>query len=356
MTATTKAAFVGITHPHTSGRLKAALARGDVEIVGAADDSPLLTPFTDHFGLPRLSVQSALTDPDVDAVFIHSKSRDMADFAVTALRAGKHVLVEKPGGRNPADLARIADTADATGLVAQIGYTYRYSGAIDFSRHIIAAGMLGDLVQVRVHGGCSLNEAASSHINNDDDMGAALWVIGSHLVDLLLAHLGPPLSVNARTTKLAPLKSATRGEDAAVVTLNYTDVLVGFDFMSWDPAPWVETWEIAFYGTKGILHVRPLPASWRLYLREPTDGHPAGWSFWQQTSFPVPWAATTTDYSPELAEIANSELFKQEIDHFLAEIAHPRGSQRALQDALDTARVIAACYQSSAADGKDFPL
>jgi predicted dehydrogenase len=105
----------------------------------------------------------------------------------------------------------------------QIGYTYRYSRAVEFSRHVIAAGLLGDVVQVRVHGGCSLREAASTHINNDDDMGAALWVIGSHLADLLLAHLGPPVSVNAGTPKFAPLKSATRGEDAAVVTLNYTD-------------------------------------------------------------------------------------------------------------------------------------
>jgi predicted dehydrogenase len=78
---------------------------------------------------------------------------------------------------------------------------------------------------------------------------------------------------------------------------------------------------------------------------------PAGWTTWRQTSFPVPWAATPTNYTPELAEIANSELFAHEVGAFLAAVRGLAPVPVDVAHALDIARVIDACYASSAEDG-----
>jgi predicted dehydrogenase len=202
-----------------------------------------------------------------------------------------------------------------------------------------------------VHGACSLDEAATSHINQPGDMGGALWVIGSHVVDLIVHHFGVPAAINARVPKFGGIFDPGFREDAATASLLYDDLIVSLDFMSWDPLPWVESWDISIYGTKGILHACPLPSSWRLFLAEPAGGLPAGWSRWNQESFPIAWAATQTNYSPELAEIKNDELFEREVAAFLATVRGAEAIGATAADARDVARVIDACYASSRDEG-----
>jgi predicted dehydrogenase len=343
--------LLGVTHPHTSGRLQVLLDEPGVSLLGVADDHPVVEPFVAQFGIPRRSTREILDDEAVRAVLIHSKSDEMHTLAAAALRAGKAVLVEKPAGRTVADLQVLADAVADTGGICQVGYNFRFSRAVDRTDGILADGLLGDVVQVRAHGACSLDEAATSHLNQPGDMGGALWVIGCHMIDLLLHHFGLPQSVNARVPKFDGLKHPSFGEDAAGATLNYADKLVTFDFMSWDALPWQETWELSIYGTEGVLHAGVLPAKTRLFLRTEHASLPAGWTTWRQTSFPVPWAATPTAYTPELAEIANSELFTREVGAFLAAVRGQAPVPIDAAHALGIARVIDACYASSGADG-----
>ncbi len=93
-------ACLGITHPHTSGRVKAFQRIPGVAFLGAYDDSPLLEPFADALGLQARSKDDILSDPDVHIVLVHPKSYLMADWAIEALEAGKAVLCEKPAGRH----------------------------------------------------------------------------------------------------------------------------------------------------------------------------------------------------------------------------------------------------------------
>jgi predicted dehydrogenase len=348
--------LLGITHPHTSGRLKALLSQPGVAIRGAADDHPVVVPFAAHFEIQRRRTDEILADPAIDAVLIHSKSQEMQTLAAAALRAGKAVLVEKPAGRSVADLDLLASTVAETGGICQVGYNFRFSQAVEKTDAVLEAQLLGDVVQARAHGACSLDEAATSHLNQPDDMGGALWVIGCHIVDLLLHHFGMPDVVNARVPKFDGLRDPAFREDAASATLTYRDKLIALDFMSWDPLPWQESWELSVYGTDGVLHSGVLPAHTRLFLRRPRTGQQAGWTSWRQTSFPIAWAATPTAYTPELAEIANTELFEREAQAFLAAI---RGDAPVVIDvthARDIARVIEACYASSQAAGAAIAL
>ena len=96
-------ACLGITHPHTSGRVKAIQRRTDAKMLGAWDTSPLLTPFVDALGLEARSKEDILADENIHVVLVHSKSEKMADLTIEALEAGKAVLCEKPAGRSSVD-------------------------------------------------------------------------------------------------------------------------------------------------------------------------------------------------------------------------------------------------------------
>ncbi|WP_211462638.1 Gfo/Idh/MocA family protein [Collimonas silvisoli] len=339
-------ACLGITHPHTSGRVKAIQRRKDARMIGAWDSSPLLKPFVEALGLEVRSKEDILADPDVHAVLVHSKSDKMADLAIEALEAGKAVLVEKPAGRSAADAQRIVKAVERTGGLVQVGYCWRFAPSVDAMQEALQSGRLGKVLQVRAHGGCSHDEAGTSHMTQPGDIGGAVFVIGCHLVDRVLLHFGMPKSVNARITKFPNFRGDESREDAAGAVLNYEDKVVVLDFMSWDVLPWTESWDITAYGTEGIMSSRSLPASYKIY-DSGKGKHAEGWTEWQETSFPEIWATKKTEYSPELAEIGNPIYFDRESNAFFNALRNGTASAVSATQAYNISRVIEALFASS---------
>jgi predicted dehydrogenase len=335
------------------------LATDGAEARGIVEDAPVADVFAGHFGLERRTLNEVLGDDAVDAVLVHSKSEEMTPLAVAAMEAGKDVLVEKPGGRSLEDLRQLAQVAEATGRICQVGYNARASQAVSRSWEVLDSGALGDVLQVRFHASCSLGEAATPHINGPGEIGGAFWVIGSHVIDLALTRFGLPDSINARLPKFDGFKDPGFREDAASVTFSYDRCLVSIDFMSWDALPWIESWTMTAYGTNGDLTTRVLPAEVTTRLAEPAGGMPTGIQRWSQTEYPVAWAGKISDYSPELAEIVNTELLGTEVDSFLEKVrgGNPSGAvMSTARDALNVAEVVTACYRSSDQDGAPVSL
>ncbi|WP_213768636.1 Gfo/Idh/MocA family oxidoreductase [Caballeronia sp. dw_19] len=345
-------ACLGITHPHTSGRVKAIQRRPDARMLGAWDASPLLNPFVDALGLQARSKEDILADDNVHVVLVHSKSEKMADLTIEALEAGKSVLVEKPAGRSSQDAKRIVDAVERTGGLVQVGYCWRFAPSIDAMQAALQAGRLGKVVQVRAHAGCSHNEAATAHMTQPGDIGGAVFVIGCHTVDRILFHFGVPRSVNARITKFQNFHGDESREDAAGAVLNYEDKIVVLDFMAWDVLPWTETWDFTAYGTEGIMSSRSLPSSYKIY-DSGSGAHPKGWTEWRETSFPEIWATKKTEYSPEIAEIGNPVYFDRESTAFVDALRNGTPSVVSATQAYNINRVIEAMFASSQKAGAE---
>ena len=354
--ATLGVACLGITHPHTSGRVRAVQRQHGMRMLGAWDDSPLLGPFCDAMGIARRGKKEILDDPDVHAVYIHSKSYRMADLAIEALEAGKAVLCEKPAGRNSSDVRRIAEAVERTGNPVQVGYCWRFSPSVDKMQEVLQSGRLGKVLQVRAHGGCSHDEAGTSHMAQPEDIGGAMFVISCHLFDRVILHFGMPLSVNARITKFPGAFSDASREDAAGAVLNYADKIVVVDFFSWDPLPWLETWDITAYGTEGIMSSRPLPSSYKIYDKGTNPAHREGWTEWSETSYPINWASKKTEYSPELAEIGNPVFFDRELAAFSDSLRTGAPIVIPASHALKISTLIEALFASSKAAGAEVML
>ena len=135
-----------------------------------------------------------LNDPQIDAVSVCTPNKAHSVIAIEALKAGKHVLCEKPAARTYAEVEEMQKTAKETGKVLNIGVVNRFNDAVNKIREIIQAGELGEVFHVyvsfRAHrsipglGGDFTTHAVSG--------GGVLIDWGVHYLDIVMYCTGDP--------------------------------------------------------------------------------------------------------------------------------------------------------------------
>lgn len=82
---------------------------------------------------------------EIDAVAIATPAQSHFELAMTALKAGKHVLVEKPLAQSSDEVRRLIDEATRRGLTLMVDHTFVYTPAVQKIRHLISDGALGQI-------------------------------------------------------------------------------------------------------------------------------------------------------------------------------------------------------------------
>ncbi|MDZ4089601.1 MAG: Gfo/Idh/MocA family oxidoreductase [Arthrobacter sp.] len=124
-------------------------ASPDWELAGIVDlDQPRAAKLAAaHGGVPVFrSIDELLDTADVDAVAIATPAHTHHGIALTALKAGKHVLVEKPLADSRIKGLEMVEEADERGLVLMADHTYCYTPAVLKIRELISDGSLGDIL------------------------------------------------------------------------------------------------------------------------------------------------------------------------------------------------------------------
>lgn len=93
-------------------------------------------------------LDAVLADPEIDAVAVATPARTHHPIAVAAIRAGKHVVVEKPLADSREHAQEMVDEARLHGVVLMADHTYCYTPAVLKMRELIEAGELGDILFV----------------------------------------------------------------------------------------------------------------------------------------------------------------------------------------------------------------
>src|SRR5215213_4650503 len=86
-----------------------------------------------------------INDPQVDAVVIATPVSSHFELAMSALKAGKHVLVEKPLAARSDQARKLVDEAAARNLVLLVDHTFVYTDAVRKIRELISSGQLGEI-------------------------------------------------------------------------------------------------------------------------------------------------------------------------------------------------------------------
>ena len=94
------------------------------------------------------SFEDALRDPAVDAIDLAVPTGLHADMAISAMRAGKHILIEKPLDADPAKARQVVEESRKHGVIASYISQYRFSAGIELMKEILADNGIGELVCV----------------------------------------------------------------------------------------------------------------------------------------------------------------------------------------------------------------
>jgi predicted dehydrogenase len=129
---------------------------------------------------------------DADAVVIATPHDQLAQIALAAVEAGRHVLVEKPAGRRASEVAPLVAAAKARGRIVKVGFNHRFHPAISRAKSLADEGQIGPLLFIRGrygHGG-RIGYEKEWRFRPEISGGGELIDQGSHLIDLSRWFLG----------------------------------------------------------------------------------------------------------------------------------------------------------------------
>ena len=171
-----------------------AVVAGGGSLLGAVGSAPVRSgTFAQKHGTPRSydSLDEMLTDDDVEAVWIASPTHMHLEHALSCIRAGKHVLLEKPMALHVSEAEELVAVADRSSVKTAIGYQHRFNPAHYRLTELIRQGKFGKVAYVRLR---QFVRAASLppewRRQRDTSGGWALNDMGTHLIDLLRVFVG----------------------------------------------------------------------------------------------------------------------------------------------------------------------
>lgn len=167
------------------------------------------------------SFEEILTDPRIDAIVIATQISTHYRLAEAALRAGKHVMVEKPLAASSDQAASLIGIAAESGLVLMPAHTFVYSPPVMLVRSLIEAGEVGDIYFI-----------STSRVNlglHQSDVSVA-WDLGPHDFSILRHWLD---ETPARVSALARGCIIPGIPDVAFIDLEYRSGTVAHVELSW---------------------------------------------------------------------------------------------------------------------------
>jgi predicted dehydrogenase len=270
--------------------------------------------------------QAVIAGSGVNAVIVSTLNASLAPIALAAAKAGKHVLVEKPGALGPAELRELQ--AAATKALVRIGYNHRFHPGIVKARAIVDSGALGPLMFLRGRYGHGGRKGYDREWRADPKQsgGGELIDQGVHLIDLASWFLGDFASVDGHAATYfwdmkvddnAFLSLRTAGGQTAWLHVSCTE--------------WKNMFSLEIYGRDGKLSVDGLGGSYgteRLthYRMLPQMGPPET-ATWEFPGGDDSWAAETAA--------------------FVEDIRLSRAPSPGLQQAIRTLEIVEAIYRKS---------
>ncbi len=194
-------------------RVRAVVDRNPAQLARSRSDYPDVRCANDYGGL--------IDDPDVQAIAIATPSSTHYALAATALKAGKHVLVEKPLAVSVRDAEHLVELSENNDCRLMVDHTYLFTGAVERIRQLVDAGELGDILYFD---STRINLGLFQHNVN------VIWDLAPHDLSILLHVVDKkPVAVSA----LGVSHAGTGLENLAYLTLTFADNTLAHFHVNW---------------------------------------------------------------------------------------------------------------------------
>lgn len=154
-----------------------------------------------------------LHDPELTAVSVCTPNKMHKSITIDFLRAGKHVLCEKPAARTLSEALEMQQTQHETGMVLNIGVVNRFNAAVNAIKQRVDAGELGQLYHVYIsfRSHRSIPGLGGAFTTKDIAGGGVLIDWGVHFLDLVMYCLGDPAPLTVTGQAYSRLGADMRG-------------------------------------------------------------------------------------------------------------------------------------------------
>ncbi len=274
------------------------------------------------------SFEQAVSLPHVDAVMVATLNATLAPIALAAVKRGKHVLIEKPGGIRVAELEALHAAAVKSGALVRVGYNHRYHPACLKALELFRGGALGPMMFVRGRYGQGGRPGYEKEWRGNPELsgGGELIDQGVHLIDLAGIFLGEFTTVEGHATRYywnMPV------EDNAFLSLR--NAAGNTAWLHASCSEWKNLFSLEIYGRDAKLHWEGLGGSYGLerltyYKMLPQMGPPET-TIWE---FP-----------------RGDESWKIEMAEFFEDIRLKRCPVPGLREATAALRVVEKIYQNN---------
>jgi predicted dehydrogenase len=209
---------------------------------------------------------------EIDAVVVCSENSNHVRDVIPALRAGVHVLCEKPISTTVGDARAMIETSESSGSQLRMAFPVRYLPPVVRAREVVREGSLGRILAIsgtnhgKIPGGWFLDPDLAG--------GGAVMDHTVHLADVLRWMLD--VEVRSVYAEVGSYFGATKTDDAAILTLEleggpFADGTFATIDPSWSRGDGFPTWgdvTLRIAGTRGVLDVDPLARPLRTFDHE----------------------------------------------------------------------------------------
>ena len=201
---------------------------------------------------------------DIDAVGIVTPPNAHASLSIAALKAGKHVMCEKPFAMNASEAAGMRDAAKTSGRTAMVGHEFRHTPQRAYIKALLDEGYVGKpqlcTIELFLDRYVTKEPRPLTWMAYEKDGGGLLGALGSHYIDGLRHWFGDVASVSGRLCNLRPdLKDPKSGaivkaetDDAFLFTLEFRSGVVATMTASFAATP-ARGARVAVMGERGTL-------------------------------------------------------------------------------------------------------
>lgn len=283
-------------------------AHPQVKLVAVCDTSSLVIEgFKKHTSYECYTdYKKMVQQMELDCLVICSPTKYHTEMVSFALDNNINVFCEKPFVLNVEDAEMLAEKAENSGLVNQVGYHNRFLGTFNAVKRLVDNQAIGELYHFigESYGPVVVREKGSTWRSQKDQGGGCLYDYASHTIDLIHFLLGEPVRVGGTQLKNIYSKDV---EDAVYANITLNNNLSGQLSVNWsDETHRKMNTQITILGKKGKIIADATEV--KIYLKESDKnlGLKKGW---------------TVKYLTDLTENVNyylrGEEYSSQIDHFI---------------------------------------
>ena len=227
------------------------------EVVAACDSDPaLLEKRKADWGIDRVTTDyhELCNAADIDAVIIATPNFTHRDMSVAAAEGGKHVMCEKPLGRNAGEVREMYEACQKAGVVHMTAFTYRFAPSMIYLKHLLKSGMLGEPRHFRSQRFLDWPETSWGWRQYKELAGAGdLFDMTIHRIDFAIDLLGPIARVCGAVARFAPRDRTKDGQPCKPSEVDDWSALIG-EFESGATGVWEGTTLAKGYARNGFGH------------------------------------------------------------------------------------------------------